>query len=82
MLAFKLVQALNDLDPAQAILNNEIKVLTIFSQNKLNEIGSLLKATLIEKIKKFDGYLLRFRRSVSIYIGLVKKPMKYSCSVN
>ncbi|KAF4791976.1 hypothetical protein TURU_125831 [Turdus rufiventris] len=34
------------------------------AENKLNEIGSLLKATLIEKIKKFDGYLLRFRRSV------------------
>lgn len=64
--AFELVQTLNDVDPVQAVLSNEFKVLTIFSQNKLNEIGSLLKATLNEKIKKFDGYLWKFRRSVSI----------------
>ncbi|XP_064318160.1 uncharacterized protein LOC135315238 [Phalacrocorax carbo] len=32
--------------------------------NKLNEIGSLMKAKLMEKIKKFDGYMWRFRRTV------------------
>ncbi|XP_039239514.1 uncharacterized protein LOC113982708 [Pipra filicauda] len=34
------------------------------AEYKLNEIGSLLKAKLMEKIKKFDGYMRRFRRSV------------------
>ncbi|XP_064529642.1 uncharacterized protein LOC135423377 [Pseudopipra pipra] len=34
------------------------------AEYKLNEIGSLLKAKLMEKIKKFDGYMWRFRRSV------------------
>ncbi|XP_063027524.1 uncharacterized protein LOC134426445 [Melospiza melodia melodia] len=72
LLALKLVQTLNDLDPAQAILSKEFKVLTIFSQNKLNEIGSLLKATLTEKIKKFDGYLWRFRRSVQ-HVGFLSE---------
>ncbi|XP_023792385.1 uncharacterized protein LOC111935942 [Cyanistes caeruleus] len=41
-------------------------------ENKLNEIGSLLKATLIEKIKKFDGYLWRFRRSVQ-HVGFLSE---------
>ncbi|XP_050836234.1 uncharacterized protein LOC103817726 [Serinus canaria] len=40
------------------------------AENKLNEIGSLLKATLNEKIKKFDGYLWRFRRSVQRVVFL------------
>ncbi|NXK52871.1 APLP protein, partial [Chauna torquata] len=34
------------------------------AEDKLNEIGSILKAKLMEKIKKLDGYLWRFRRSV------------------
>ncbi|XP_054017227.1 uncharacterized protein LOC128897188 [Dryobates pubescens] len=34
------------------------------AEHKLNEIGSLLKAKLMEKIKKFEGYMWRFRRSV------------------
>ncbi|KAK0678934.1 APLP protein, partial [Pygoscelis papua] len=34
------------------------------AEYKLNEIGSLLKAKLTEKMKKFDGYMWRFRRSV------------------
>ncbi|XP_051632927.1 uncharacterized protein LOC127466297 [Manacus candei] len=34
------------------------------AEYKLNEIGSLLKTKLMEKIKKFDGYMWRFRRSV------------------
>ncbi|KAM9555572.1 uncharacterized protein ACIB01_007669 [Guaruba guarouba] len=34
------------------------------AEYKLNEIGSLLKATLVEKIKKFEGYMWRFRSSV------------------
>ncbi|XP_050762156.1 uncharacterized protein LOC127022570 [Gymnogyps californianus] len=34
------------------------------AEYKLNEIGSLLKAKLMEKMKKFDGYMWRFRRSV------------------
>ncbi|XP_027741644.1 uncharacterized protein LOC114058465 [Empidonax traillii] len=34
------------------------------AEHKLIEIGSLLKAKLMEKIKKFDGYMWRFRRSV------------------
>ncbi|XP_066186507.1 uncharacterized protein [Sylvia atricapilla] len=58
--------------PPQAILNNEFKILTIFSQNKLNEIGSLLKATLTEKIKRFDGYLWRFRKSVQ-HVGFLSE---------
>ncbi|XP_040976270.1 uncharacterized protein LOC115335953 isoform X5 [Aquila chrysaetos chrysaetos] len=33
------------------------------AEYKLNEIGSLLKAKLMEKIKKFDGYMWKFRRS-------------------
>ncbi|XP_030433966.1 uncharacterized protein LOC115658723 isoform X5 [Gopherus evgoodei] len=33
-------------------------------ENKLNEIGSHLKAKLMEKIKKFDESVLKFRRSV------------------
>ncbi|XP_053848337.1 uncharacterized protein LOC128815553 [Vidua macroura] len=40
------------------------------AENKLNEIGSLWKATLTEKIKKFDGYLWRFRRSVQ-HVGFL-----------
>ncbi|XP_014750232.1 PREDICTED: uncharacterized protein LOC106864956 [Sturnus vulgaris] len=42
------------------------------AENKLNEIGSLLKATLTEKIKKFDGYLSRFRRSVQ-HVGFLSE---------
>ncbi|KAF2981704.1 hypothetical protein EK904_015086 [Melospiza melodia maxima] len=42
------------------------------AENKLNEIGSLLKATLTEKIKKFDGYLWRFRRSVQ-HVGFLSE---------
>ncbi|XP_071300797.1 uncharacterized protein [Agelaius tricolor] len=42
------------------------------AENKLNEIGSLLKATLSEKIKKFDGYLWRFRRSVQ-HVGFLSE---------
>ncbi|NXI70623.1 APLP protein, partial [Anseranas semipalmata] len=34
------------------------------AEDKLNEIGSILKAKLMEKIKKLDGYIWRFRRSV------------------
>ncbi|KAJ7409931.1 hypothetical protein BTVI_55017 [Pitangus sulphuratus] len=34
------------------------------AEHKLIEIWSLLKAKLMEKIKKFDGYMWRFRRSV------------------
>ncbi|KAM6378848.1 uncharacterized protein J5M81_010458 [Pluvialis apricaria] len=34
------------------------------AEYKLNEIGSLLKAKLMEKLKKFDGYMWRLRRSV------------------
>ncbi|XP_042654834.1 uncharacterized protein LOC116959373 [Tyto alba] len=34
------------------------------AEHRLNEIGSLLKARLMEKIKKLDGYMWRFRRSV------------------
>ncbi|NXD62922.1 APLP protein, partial [Eolophus roseicapillus] len=34
------------------------------AEYKLNEIGSLLKAKLVEKIKKFEGYMWRFRSSV------------------
>ncbi|XP_032635523.1 uncharacterized protein LOC116824393 [Chelonoidis abingdonii] len=34
------------------------------TENKLNEIGSHLKAKLMEKIKKFDESVLKFRRSV------------------
>ncbi|XP_055661896.1 uncharacterized protein LOC106112882 isoform X1 [Falco peregrinus] len=34
------------------------------AEYKLNEIGSLLKSKLMEKMKKFDGYMWRFRRSV------------------
>ncbi|XP_054698985.1 uncharacterized protein LOC129213269 isoform X2 [Grus americana] len=34
------------------------------AEYKLNEIGNLLKTKLMEKIKKFDGYMWRFRRSV------------------
>ncbi|XP_064376460.1 uncharacterized protein LOC112981027 isoform X3 [Dromaius novaehollandiae] len=33
------------------------------AEYKLNEIGSLLKAKLVEKMKKFDGYIWRLRRS-------------------
>ncbi|XP_057891811.1 uncharacterized protein LOC131090453 [Melospiza georgiana] len=42
------------------------------AENKLNEIGSLLKASLTEKIKKFDGYLWRFRRSVQ-HVGFLSE---------
>ncbi|XP_054127144.1 uncharacterized protein LOC128933963 [Melozone crissalis] len=42
------------------------------AENKLNEIGSLLKTTLSEKIKKFDGYLWRFRRSVQ-HVGFLSE---------
>ncbi|XP_059718042.1 uncharacterized protein LOC132335482 [Haemorhous mexicanus] len=42
------------------------------AENKLNEIGSLLKATLNAKIKKFDGYLWRFRRSVQ-HVGFLSE---------
>ncbi|XP_077043164.1 uncharacterized protein LOC143695376 [Agelaius phoeniceus] len=42
------------------------------AENKFNEIGSLLKATLSEKIKKFDGYLWRFRRSVQ-HVGFLSE---------
>nr|XP_041575127.1 uncharacterized protein LOC115497284 [Taeniopygia guttata] len=42
------------------------------AENKLNEIGSLLKAILTEKIKKFDGYLWRFRRSVQ-HVGFLSE---------
>ncbi|XP_058278614.1 uncharacterized protein LOC120759796 [Hirundo rustica] len=41
-------------------------------ESTLNEIGSLLKATLIEKIKKFDGYLWRFKRSVQ-HVGFLSE---------
>ncbi|XP_014791696.1 PREDICTED: uncharacterized protein LOC106884686 [Calidris pugnax] len=34
------------------------------AEYKLNEIGSLLKVRLMEKLKKFDGYMWRLRRSV------------------
>ncbi|XP_057263855.1 uncharacterized protein LOC130598454 [Pezoporus wallicus] len=34
------------------------------AEYKLNEIGSLLKAKLVEKIKKIEGYMWRFRSSV------------------
>nr|XP_009681790.1 PREDICTED: uncharacterized protein LOC104149710 [Struthio camelus australis] len=34
------------------------------AEYKLNEIGSLVKAKLIEKMKKFDGYIWRFRKSM------------------
>ncbi|NXP51135.1 APLP protein, partial [Heliornis fulica] len=34
------------------------------AEYKLKEIGSLLKTKLMEKVKKFDGYMWRFRRSV------------------
>ncbi|PKU31798.1 hypothetical protein llap_17898 [Limosa lapponica baueri] len=34
------------------------------AEYKLNEIGSLLKARLMEKLKKFDGYMWRLRRSL------------------
>ncbi|XP_053936194.1 uncharacterized protein LOC128853691 isoform X2 [Cuculus canorus] len=34
------------------------------AEYKLYEVGSLLKARLMEKMKKFDGYMWRFRRSV------------------
>nr|XP_013795696.1 PREDICTED: uncharacterized protein LOC106482633 [Apteryx mantelli mantelli] len=34
------------------------------AEYKLNEIGSLLKAKLVEKMKKFDGYIWRLRRSM------------------
>ncbi|NXS98712.1 APLP protein, partial [Jacana jacana] len=34
------------------------------AEYKLNEIGSLLKTKLMEKLKKFDGYMWRLRRSV------------------
>ncbi|XP_062444584.1 uncharacterized protein LOC134147453 [Rhea pennata] len=34
------------------------------AEYKLNEIGSLLKARLLEKMKKFDGYVWRLRRSM------------------
>ncbi|XP_075623870.1 uncharacterized protein LOC142604009 isoform X2 [Balearica regulorum gibbericeps] len=34
------------------------------AEDKLNEIGNLLKTKLMEKIKKFDGHMWRFRRSV------------------
>ncbi|KAM6244422.1 uncharacterized protein M6G45_010876 isoform 1-T1 [Spheniscus humboldti] len=43
------------------------------AEYKLNEIGSLLKAKLTEKMKKFDGYMWRFR-SVSICTSSVKAP--------
>ncbi|XP_064008707.1 uncharacterized protein LOC135180262 [Pogoniulus pusillus] len=36
----------------------------IKAEHKLNEIGSLLKVNLMEKMKKFEGYMWRFRRSV------------------
>ncbi|XP_064582376.1 uncharacterized protein LOC135454311 [Zonotrichia leucophrys gambelii] len=42
------------------------------AENKLNEIGSLLKTTLSEKIKKFDGHLWRFRRSVQ-HVGFLSE---------
>ncbi|XP_030814120.1 uncharacterized protein LOC115909152 isoform X2 [Camarhynchus parvulus] len=42
------------------------------AENKFNEIGSLLKAKLNEKIKKFDGYLWRFRRSVQ-HVGFLSE---------
>lgn len=65
---------MSDLDPAQAILNHKFKVLFIFSQYKLDEIGSLLKAKLMKKIKKLEGYMWRFGRSVSICITSGKAP--------
>ncbi|KAM6249811.1 uncharacterized protein LJ264_009619 [Porphyrio hochstetteri] len=34
------------------------------AEYKFNEIGSILKTKLMEKIKKFDGYMWRFKRSV------------------
>ncbi|XP_054068030.1 uncharacterized protein LOC128913816 isoform X3 [Rissa tridactyla] len=34
------------------------------AENKLNEIRSLLKAKLMEKLKEFDAYMSRLRRSV------------------
>nr|XP_021151421.1 uncharacterized protein LOC102084597 [Columba livia] len=34
------------------------------TEHKLNEIGSLLKTKLLEKMKKFDGYMWRLKRSV------------------
>jgi len=71
---FKLVQTLSDLISAQAILNHKIKVLFIFSQYKLNEIGRVLKAKLVEVMVKFDGYMQRFRRSVSICTSSMKAP--------
>ncbi|XP_050569866.1 uncharacterized protein LOC118249263 [Cygnus atratus] len=38
--------------------------LILKAEDKINEIGSILKARLIEKIKKLDGYIWRLRRSV------------------
>ncbi|XP_061847955.1 uncharacterized protein LOC133625092 [Colius striatus] len=34
------------------------------AEHKLNEVGSLLKVKLMEIMKKFDGHMWRFRRSV------------------
>ncbi|NXN30410.1 APLP protein, partial [Nycticryphes semicollaris] len=36
----------------------------LMAEYKLNEIGSLVKAKLMEQLKKFDGYMWRLRRSM------------------